>query len=286
VGKKRVMKERMGLDGVDRVVDLESVQEDETLLDHLVNFTDDLKILKDETLNIMIAGRDTTATTLSSAIYLLSMHPDALSRLRKEILDTVGPIRRPTYEDIKEMKYLRAFINETLRLYPPVPFNIRESIEATTLSPITPGGKPVYIPPKTGVSYCVMVMHRRKDLWGPDADEFDPDRFLDHRLHKYLTPNPFIFLPFNAGPRICLGQQFAYNETSFMLIRVLQQFSHIALDGEAQPPEGKPLPYWANERGRQSIEKLRFRSHLTIYAQGGVWVRMHEANDAEPTKEV
>lgn len=69
-------------------------------------------------------------------------------------------------------------------------------------------------------------MHRRKDLWGPDgkhlyspqfevtkahefrlADIFDPDRFLDERLRKYLTPNPFIFLPFNAGPRICLGQQ-------------------------------------------------------------------------------
>lgn len=67
-------------------------------------------------------------------------------------------------------------------------------------------------------------MHRRKDLWGPDgkflqfvaltvltdpgiADKFDPDRFLDERVSKYLTPNPFIFLPFNAGPRICLGQQ-------------------------------------------------------------------------------
>ena len=50
-------------------------------------------------------------------------------------------------------------------------------------------------------------MQRRADLWGPDALEFDPDRFLDCRLRKYLTPNPFIFLPFNAGPRICLGQQ-------------------------------------------------------------------------------
>lgn len=67
-------------------------------------------------------------------------------------------------------------------------------------------------------------MHRRPDLWGPDgmpsifggflcclnlflAAEFDPDRFLDERVSKYLTPNPFIFLPFNAGPRICLGQQ-------------------------------------------------------------------------------
>ena len=74
------------------------------------------------------------------------------------------------------------------------------------------------------ISYSVLMMHRRKDLWGPDgtsadishlshfdifpqADEFDPDRFLDHRLQKYLLNNAFIFLPFNAGPRICLGQQ-------------------------------------------------------------------------------
>lgn len=57
------------------------------------------------------------------------------------------------------------------------------------------------------ILYSVFLMHRREDLWGPDALQFDPDRFIDGRLQKYLTPNPFIFLPFNAGPRICLGQQ-------------------------------------------------------------------------------
>ena len=71
-------------------------------------------------------------------------------------------------------------------------------------------------------------------MWGPDgrvsplridlltkgalADDFDPERFIDERLGKYLVPNPFIFMPFNAGPRICLGQQFAYNEVDFIPI--------------------------------------------------------------------
>ena len=80
----------------------------------------DGKVLKDETLNILLAGRDTTACTLTSAVFALAEHPDVLDRLRKEVLDVVGPSRRPTYDDIREMKYMRAFINEVLRLYPPV----------------------------------------------------------------------------------------------------------------------------------------------------------------------
>src|SRR5882672_9960763 len=70
------------------------------------------------------------------------------------------------------------------------------------------------------------------------ALKFDPDRFLDERVHKYLTPNPFIFCPFNAGPRICLGQQFAYHEASFFLVRLLQRFGKFELDTEtnAKPP--------------------------------------------------
>jgi cytochrome P450 len=62
------------------------------------------------------------------------------------------------------------------------------------------------------IVYSVFSMQRREDLWGPDSQEFDPDRFIDHRMEKYLTKNLSIFLPFNAGPRICLGQQFAYSE--------------------------------------------------------------------------
>jgi len=121
-------------------------------------------------------------------------------------------------------------------------------------------------------------MHRRTDLWGPDAVEFDPDRFLDERLHKYLTPNPFIFLPFNNfGPRVCLGQQFAYNEVSFMLVRLLQTFDRFELDDSAQPSESVPPASWKNVPGRQSIERCWPMSHLTMYALGGMWIRMREA---------
>lgn len=130
-------------------------------------------------------------------------------------------------------------------------------------------------------------MHRRTDYWGPDgthnllsyllkliimfhhrpAEEFDPDRFLDDRVQKYLTPNPFIFLPFNAGPRICLGQQFAYNEMSFFLVRLLQNFESIHFDVDSLSPDSRAKPEWAGSPGRKGIEKFWPKSHLTLYAK-------------------
>ncbi|KAG2139717.1 cytochrome P450 [Suillus clintonianus] len=248
------------------------VQEGHTLLDHLVSCSEDPVIIRDETINILLAGRDTTATTLTFLVYLLSQHPQVMDRLRQEILSTIGPSRRPTHEDMRSLRYMRAVINETLRLYPPVPFNFKTSCEATVL-PAVNGGSPMFVPADTLVIYSVFVMHRRKDLWGPDALEFDPDRFLDERLQKYLSPNPFIFLPFNAGPRICPGQQFAYHEMSFFLVRLLQSFSSVSLDMKMQT---LPPTEWANAPGRKGVDKVVFKSHLTTYVQGGLWVTMEE----------
>ncbi|KIJ06968.1 hypothetical protein PAXINDRAFT_91187, partial [Paxillus involutus ATCC 200175] len=275
LAKKKAMKEA-GLIPDQKQNDRE-VSEEHTLLDHLVNYTEDPIVIRDEILNIMIAGRDTTAGTLTFVIYMLSQHPDVLRRLREEILSMVGSLRRPTLEDMREMKYLRAVINETLRLYPAVPFNVRTTTVPTVLPGIR-GGKPIYIPANTRAAYSVFLMHRRKDLWGPDAEEFDPARFLDERVQKYLTPNPFIFAPFNAGPRICLGQQFAYNEVSYFLIRLLQTSSSVSL---AEDVQTLPPADWAKASGRKAIEKVIIRGHLTMYAHEGVWVRMDEANHTQ-----
>ncbi|KAM5531928.1 hypothetical protein V8D89_014398 [Ganoderma adspersum] len=250
----------------------------ETLMDHLVKQTADPTILHDETLNIMIAGRDTTAATLTFAVYLLCLYPEVFKRLRAEIIEKIGPKGTPTFEDVRAMKYLRAVINETLRLYPIVPFNVRVASRDTTIPNTDPSKPPVFVPAGVGVVYSVFMMHRRKEYWGPDALYFDPDRFVDERLNKYFTGNPFIFLPFNAGPRICLGQQFAYNEMSFFLIRLLQHFSHMELDLSAQPDDARPPPEWVNEEGHRSKEKITPKTHLTLYVQGGLWVKMTEAD--------
>ncbi|KAM6500143.1 cytochrome P450 monooxygenase pc-1 [Amanita muscaria] len=238
------------------------LEEGETLLDHLVQVTQDLRVIKDET--------DTTASTLTFVIYLLATHPAVMARLRQEILEKVGSVKMPDQNDIKDMKYLRAVING-------VPFNVRESVNATTWPHPDPTQKPYYIPAGTRIMYSVLLMHRSKDLWGPDADEFDPDRFLDDRLKKYLIKNSFIFLPFHAGPRICLGQQFAYNEMSFMLVRLLQSFSSVSLDPASAPPGSLPPSDWKGLPGRKGIEQVIPRTHLTLYSLGGLWVKMKES---------
>ncbi|TCD70442.1 hypothetical protein EIP91_003523 [Steccherinum ochraceum] len=253
------------------------VKDEDNLLSHLVRSTTDAAVLHDELLNILLAGRDTTAGTLTFAIYFLCTHPHVLERLRKEILETVGPSRRPDYDDIRDMKYMRAFLNETMRLYPSVPFNSRFAFKDTTIPNPDPDGKPLFVPAGTSILYSVMLMHRRKDYWGEDAEDFDPDRFFDDRV-KHLLANPFIFLPFNAGPRICLGQQFAYNEMSFFLIRLLQNFSKMDLRLDAQTP---PPKEWAQSPGRKGAEKFVPKLHLTSYSKDGMWVTMQEA---EPTE--
>ncbi|KIM42743.1 hypothetical protein M413DRAFT_444410 [Hebeloma cylindrosporum] len=248
--------------------------EETTLLAHLVKNTQDPKILKDQLINLLVAGRDTTMCLLSFSFYMLAQHPEIEHRLRQEIFEKVGATDSPTYEQMREMKYTRAFLNEVLRLYPPVPVDSRTTNKAVVL-PSKNGQPPIYLPANTNCIYAVMNIHRRTDLWGPDALKFDPDRFLDERVHKYLTPNPFIFCPFNAGPRICLGQQFAYHEATFYLVRLLQQFTGFSLDLETIVP---PPAEWASEyKGtRKSTEQIHPLSHLTMYIKGGLWVRMKE----------
>ncbi|KAK7445180.1 Protein kinase alk2 [Stygiomarasmius scandens] len=251
--------------------------EEETFLEHLVKFTEDKKVVMDELLNILLAARDTTASLLTFSVYVLTQRPDICARLKAEISKHVGHAR-PTYDDTREMKYLRAFLNETLRLYPSVPFDGRGPKHATTLP--NKGGRPFFIPEDTRCVYSVFLMHRREDLWGPDALEFDPDRFLDERLHKYLTPNPFIFLPFNAGPRICLGQQFAYNEASYFIIKLLQKFTDFSLDLDVQP--SKPPSEWTPTPGTtKGRDKVMLSSHLTMSVKGGLWIRMQSETQGE-----
>ncbi|PPR03000.1 hypothetical protein CVT24_012329 [Panaeolus cyanescens] len=247
--------------------------EENTLLSHLVNHTQDPKILKDELINLLVAGRDTTMSLLTFGIHMLIQHPELEHKLRREIFEKVGPRNYPTYENMRDMKYTRAFLNEVLRLYPSVPLDTRITNKPVVLTSKKSAEPPIYLPAGTTAVYSVLYMHRRTDLWGPDALKFDPDRFIDERLHKYLTPNPFIFCPFNAGPRICLGQQFAYHEATFYLIRLLQNFTNFKFD---ENENLKPPKEWKGADGLQGTDKIVPMVALTMSIKGGLWITMDE----------
>jgi cytochrome P450 len=137
---------------------------------------------------------------------------------------------------------------EALRLFPSVPGNARYANKATTI-PVGggPDGKsPVFIPKGGVVAYSTYSMHRRKDLYGEDAEEYNPDRWETLRVG-------WEYLPFNGGPRICVGQQFALTEAGYTIVRLLQNFEKI---------ESRDSTPW--------LENL----HLTLSSGNGVQVAL------------
>jgi len=162
-------------------------------LDALAEQTRDPVELRAQMLNILLAGRDTTSSLLSWLFHQLLRHPEVFAKLRQTILDTFGTYDNPheiSFATLKGCQYLQCCLNETLRLWSVVPGNGRRSNKATTLP--TGGGpdgkSPVFIPPETQVEYSIHVMHRRKDLWGEDADEFKPERFQGRKSGWEFLP--------------------------------------------------------------------------------------------------
>ncbi|KAB8253793.1 cytochrome P450 [Aspergillus pseudonomiae] len=194
-------------------------------LQELVKETRDPEELRSQLLNILLAGRDTTAGLLGWTFYLLSRHPEIYKRLRTVVLDTFGDFSSTaavTFESLKSCSYLQHVMHEVLRLHPVVPENSRRAVRNTTLprGGGADGTSPIYIRKGEEVAYNVHIMHRREDLWGTDANEFRPDRWSGRR------PG-WEFIPFNGGPRICLGQQFALTEAGYVIVRMLQRFDKV-----------------------------------------------------------
>ncbi|KAI1265037.1 cytochrome P450 [Xylariaceae sp. FL1019] len=202
-----------------------------TFLHSITRYTRDPKILRDQIVAVLLAGRDTTAATLSWTFYELCNYPDKYQKLRNEIIKTVGPDGTPTYEDLKNMTYLRHTLEEVLRLYPAVPYNLRSALEDTTI-PGAPGQPPIGVAQGDVVVYSTLAMQRRRDLY-PDVDENfeDPALFSPERWENW-TPKPWQYVPFNGGPRICVGQNFALTEMAYTLVRILQKYSRLEYRGD------------------------------------------------------
>ncbi|KAJ2976265.1 hypothetical protein NUW58_g8131 [Xylaria curta] len=178
-----------------------------TFLHNLARFTQDPKVIRDQLVAVLLAGRDTTAATLSWAFYELAAYPDKVGRLRAEIIEYVGEHGTPTYETLKSMKYLRYTIQETLRLHPAVPLNDESGTHRHSLA-------------------------ERRDLYPPTSEKFaDPALFSPERWYSW-QPRPWEYIPFNGGPRICPGQNFAMTEMAYCIVRMLQKYDRIEYRGD------------------------------------------------------
>jgi cytochrome P450 len=188
-------------------------------------------------ITILLAGRDTTAATMTFIFFELNRNPAVLESLREEIVTRLGrgdAASLPTIQDLKELKLLNAVVNETLRLYPAVPLNFREALKDTQLP--TGGGadgrEPVAILQGTKIIYSIGCVQQNPDFYPPGSDPllWKPERWLDGSW----TPDLWHFLPFHHGKRACPGQKLAQLEIAYTTARVVHSFAGMRISGWEQ----------------------------------------------------
>ncbi|CAN8103489.1 unnamed protein product [Discula destructiva] len=201
----------------------------------------DRDLVRDQLLHVLIAGRDTTACLLSWTFFHLVRNPHLVARLKKEIAQVIpGNDSNVLRSQIQQLPFLRCVLNETLRLYPQLPVNVRFAIRPTVLprGGGADGLSPVLLTKGTGVGWSSYHLHRREDIYGPDAGVYRPERWESGSLLREVGPKGG-FLDFHAGPRVCLGKDYALMEASLAVVRMLQTYPDICLPpGESHGPVG------------------------------------------------
>ncbi|MBC7496219.1 MAG: cytochrome P450 [Sphingomonadaceae bacterium] len=181
-------------------------------------------IVRDNVLTFLGAGTETTSSALTWALYLLSQDHKARERIEAEV-DAVVGARDVVADDLPHLVWTRAVIDETLRLYPTAPLIQRMAVSADTLHNVA-------IPAHSTVVYAPWVLHRHRKLW--DRPEvFDPTRFLPGAP----AIDRFAYLPFGAGPRICIGASFALQQAVVSLATIVRRLRVDLLAGTAVMPE-------------------------------------------------
>ncbi len=180
--------------------------------------------IRDQSATMLFAGSETTARMMFWASYLLTQAPDEQSKVRAEIAN-FPPDRVTSLDDLRNWPHLRNVLLEALRLYPPVPHTIREAIGADQIC-----GEP--IKPNSQVWMSAWVMHRHRRFWEhPTA--FMPDRFAGVSAPWVQIP---AYVPFGAGPRICLGLTFALSEAQIIMAQLLSRYQIGLADGPPVMP--------------------------------------------------
>ncbi|MFD7641933.1 cytochrome P450 [Kitasatospora sp. NPDC059795] len=167
--------------------------------------------MRDELVTLLLAGHDTTASTLGWTLYLLDRHPEVGDRVRAEVDDVLGD-RLPTFEDMHRLSYTSMVLQEVMRLYPAVWLLPRKALAADEI-----GG--YRVPAGADVVLCPYTLHRHPEFW-EHPDRFDPERFAKGRAagrHRYA------YIPFGAGPRVCVGSGLGMLEATVVLAVLLRR---------------------------------------------------------------
>ncbi len=173
------------------------------------------KQIRNEIIVLFMAGHETTANVLAWTWYLISQSPDVEKKLHEELDQALGD-RPPVMEDIANLPYTRAILDETMRLYPPVPILSRQALKEDTIrGKKVPAGSLMLIVP--------WLIQRHKKFW-KNPDSFIPERFMPGAE----KPIKFTYIPFSAGPRVCIGKNFGITE-SVLAVAILAQRFHLSL---------------------------------------------------------
>lgn len=164
--------------------------------------------MRDELVTLLLAGHETTASTLGWTFHLLDRHPDVAARVRAEAISVLGN-RLPVYEDLLRMPYITMVLNEVMRLYPPVWMLSRVAQEADEIA----GYK---VPAGSDVLICSYTLHRHPRFWD-EPERFDPERFNPANTANRAR---YAYVPFGAGPRFCVGNNLGMMEAAFVTAMV------------------------------------------------------------------
>ena len=175
--------------------------------------------LRNETVTFLLAGHETTANALTWTFYLLSQHPEAERQIREEVSTVLGG-RVPTLDDLPRLAFTRMVIQEAMRLYPPIWI-----IERRVIASDTVGG--FHLPSGSSVVIAPYALHRHPAFW-ERPEEFDPARFA--------RCTPEAYFPFGAGPRLCIGSEFAMLEAQLLTAMVVQSFRLRLVPGHRMEP--------------------------------------------------
>uniref|UniRef100_A0A7N0VGQ3 Cytochrome P450 CYP749A22-like n=1 Tax=Kalanchoe fedtschenkoi TaxID=63787 RepID=A0A7N0VGQ3_KALFE len=181
----------------------------------------------DECRTFYVAGQETTNATLSWVMFLLAIHQNWQEEARREVVRVFGN-ESPNQDGIAKLKIMGMILNETLRLYPAIAGQVRNTAKEVKLGSLV-------LPANTNLFVPMLAIHHDPEIWGKDVHEFKPERFAEG-IAKATNNNVTAFIPFGLGPRICAGINFAMHEAKIALSMILQRYKFTLSDSYVHSP--------------------------------------------------